>query len=297
MQTPELSIVVPAYNEKDAIVPTMEAILDVFENAGVRVEIIVVNDGSSDGTGDRLRKYLAGSVRATEKIRLIEHERNKGYGASLKTGIRSASAALIAITDADGTYPNERLPEMLAKLRTDDFDMVVGRRPFRKLPLLTKPAKWAITSLANFLTGENIKDINSGLRIFRKEIAERFFGIISDGFSFTTTITLSMMTNGYRVHYFDIDYLKREGKSKIRPIKDTLNFIQLIIRTVMYFDPLKVFVPLSLLLFIAGAALLIGGMFMGKMFDISFVILSAAAFQMLGIGMIADLIVKTKKGI
>ncbi len=290
MDTKELSVVIPAYNEKNAIIPTIEAVLATLSTAGIAAEVVVVDDGSKDGTGELIAAYLA--ERGAMDARLVRHERNRGYGASLKDGIRAAAAPVIAITDADGTYPNERIPEMYRLYVQDQLDMVVGARPFKKLPTITKPAKWAITRLAEYLTGERIKDLNSGLRIFKKEIAMQYFNIISDGFSFTTTITLSMMTNGFRVRYFDIDYLKREGKSKIKPIKDTLNFIQLIIRTVLYFDPLKVFVPLSMSLFLLGLAIFLAGLPFGKMYDTTFVVLFVGAVQTLSIGMIADVVEK-----
>jgi glycosyltransferase involved in cell wall biosynthesis len=292
MKEIQLSVVIPAYNEKNGVVPTLREVLSLLGEGGLAAEIVVVDDGSTDGTGERIEAFLAEDAAARDAVKLVRHKKNRGYGASLKTGINAASAPLIVITDADGTYPNARIPDLYRVLQEESFDMVVGRRPFKKLPLLTKPAKWFITSLANYLTGEKIKDLNSGLRIFKKEIAQKYFPIISDGFSFTTTITLAMLTNGYAVKYVDIDYLKREGKSKIKPIKDTLNFIQLIIKTVMYFDPLKVFVPLSLALLLLGLAIFLIGLPFGKFYDTTFVILFVGAVQTLSIGMIADLVDK-----
>jgi hypothetical protein len=172
--------------------------------------------------------------------------------------------------------------------------MVVGQRSFKKLPTLTKPAKWFLSKLANFLAGEKIPDINSGLRIFKKETAKKFFPIICDGFSFTTTITLAMYTNDYMVKYIPIEYNKREGKSKIKPIRDTLNFIQLIVRTVMYFNPLKIFLPLSLILLITSITLFVlprvGVIETSHNDTIS--ILFVGAVQVFATGLIADLIDK-----
>jgi len=173
--------------------------------------------------------------------------------------------------------------------------MVVGQRAFRKLPLITRPAKWFITWLANFLVGERIRDINSGFRIFRKDLALKFFPIICDGFSFTTTITLAMMTNNYRIAYLPIEYMKREGKSKIKPIRDTLNFIQLIIRTVLYFNPLKVFLPLSIAMFAVCVVIyVIGkmGYFFEKVPTQIIIILFVSGVQILVTGMLADLVDK-----
>ena len=172
--------------------------------------------------------------------------------------------------------------------------MVVGQRSFKKLPTLTKPAKWFISKLANFLVDDNIKDINSGLRIFKKEIAIKFFPIICEGFSFTTTITLAMMSNNYAVKYVPIEYYQREGNSKIRPIRDTLNFISLVIRTVMYFNPLKIFIPISLLMFLTSITFFIlgqTGVFEESPND-TITVLFVGGIQVLVTGMIADLIDK-----
>ncbi|MFP4059667.1 MAG: glycosyltransferase family 2 protein [Bacteroidales bacterium] len=281
-----LSIIIPVYNEVGAIEETLSSIKSMMINAGINYEIVVVNDGSTDGTREVLESF--------EGIRLINSDENRGYGASLKKGIRSAKYDNIAITDADGTYPNERIPEMFTFL--GDYDMVVGKRSFKNLPNKTKPAKWFINKLANYLAGFKIPDINSGLRLFKKEIAVKYFNIISDGFSFTTTITLAMLTNNYNVKYIPIDYYKREGKSKIKPIYDTFNFIQMIIRTVMYFNPLKVFVPLAFFLLFISILVLVGSsLWMERVLDATFSILFLSGIQMLAIGMIADLIDKRMK--
>ncbi len=243
-----------------------------------------------DGSGEIIQKYLRKN--RLKNVTLCNHALNRGYGARLKTGISRAKYNNICIPDADATYPNERIPEMLDIYLEGSYDMVVGKRPFKKLPTLTKPAKIFLTSLASYLAGKKIDDINSGLRIFRKEVITKFFNIISDGFSFTTTSTLAMITNGYNIRYIDIDYLKRKGKSKIHPVKDTLNFVQIIIRTVLYFNPLKIFVPLSLFLLFLGIAVFVAGLPSGLKLKTPFVVLFVSSIHMLSIGMIADLIDK-----
>jgi hypothetical protein len=173
--------------------------------------------------------------------------------------------------------------------------MVVGARTGKnvKIPLIRKPAKWFINKLANYLSGMKIPDLNSGLRIMKKSDIERFFHFLPSGFSFTTTITLALLVNNYPVKYFPITYAKREGKSKIRPIKDTLNFIQLIIRTILYFNPLKVFVPLSISLVILALLLLAGSWFyLGKIMDVTFGVIVMTSVMVLAIGLLADLIDK-----
>jgi glycosyltransferase involved in cell wall biosynthesis len=202
-------------------------------------ELIVVNDGSSDGTSGKLREMQL----ADNSLKVIEHDNNRGYGASLKTGIRACRGALVAITDADGTYPNDRLPDLLHAAR--DADMVVGSRTsdnvtYSRLRMIPKVF---LRAYASWIANKNIPDINSGLRVFRREVADKYLGVLPDGFSFTTTITLALLTNNYRVEFLPIDYFERVGNSKIRPIRDTLNFVLLIMRTGMYFAPMRVFFP------------------------------------------------------
>jgi len=236
------SVVVPVYNEEQAITSSIEQLQACLQPVPCDYEIVLVNDGSTDGTRSQLAK-LAG-------IRVVEHERNRGYGAALKTGIRHAAHEWIVITDADGTYPNDRIPELLALAR--EADMVVGARTGAKVEYsrLRSIPKWFLKRFAEWMARRPIPDLNSGLRVFRKAAAERFLNILPDTFSFTTTITLAMLTNNYIVRFEPIDYRHRIGRSKIKPIRDTLRFVQLILRTGMYFAPLRVFLPVAGLFFL-----------------------------------------------
>lgn len=279
----KISLIIPVYNEEKGV----EKVLDDLKILGSSYEIIVVDDGSEDRTSEILGNY--------PDITLLKHDHNAGYGSALKTGIKYATSDLIVITDADSTYPNEVIPQLVEITRDGNLDMVVGARIGQtvKIPVIRRPAKWCINKLANYLCGTKIPDLNSGLRVMKKEILEKYNRFLPDGFSFTTTITLAMITNGHSVKYIPIDYLKRKGKSKIRPIKDTLNFIQLIVRTAMYFNPLKVFIPLSLLLMAFAFTTLIGSwLVLGKVMDVTFGIIMMTSFLVLAIGMLADLIDK-----
>lgn len=290
----ELSVVIPVFNEENAILTTVKDVHSILSATDIAFEMVLVDDGSTDDTRNCLDRYLKKHPELSANVSVVHHERNRGYGASLKTGIRRTRYTTVAITDADSTYPNERLPDLFGEYIRGSYDMVVGQRSFKKLPTLTKPAKWFISRLANFLVDDNIKDINSGLRIFNKEIAIKFFPIICEGFSFTTTITLAMMSNHYAVKYVPIEYRKREGKSKIKPIRDTLNFIALVIRTVMYFNPLKIFIPISLLMFLTSITFFIlgqAGVFEESPND-TITVLFVGGIQVLVTGMIADLIDK-----
>ncbi len=284
-----LSIVIPAFNEADGIGPVLRELAATLAASGIEHEILVVDDGSTDATGEVLAEVAAD----LPVVRPLAHKRNRGYGASLKTGIHAASADVVAITDADGTYPNERLPELYLKLVDEDLSMVVGARTGDNvhIPLIRRPAKKALNILANYVAGTKIPDLNSGLRVFRRHQAIACFNLISDGFSFTTTITLSFHAKHHPVVFVPIDYHKRTGTSKIRPIVDTFNFVVLILRTAMFFEPLRVFVPVAGGLALAG---LTWGAWQVARLDTGLgqmpVLLLVAALQILLVGLLADMI-------
>ena len=237
----QVSIIIPAYNEELRIGEVLNNLLNDIKLWNFECEIIVVDDGSIDKTSEILEKY---------DVKLIRHEQNKGYGASLKTGIHFAKYDIIAIADADGTYPINKIPELINFI--DEYDMVVGARKYIELPLITRPAKWILNKYANYLVEYKIPDLNSGLRVFKKNVYSKFKRLLPNGFSFTTTITLALLSNDYPVKYVPIDYFKRAGKSKIKPISDTINFFSLITRTSLYFNPLRVFAPIAFLLLFLG---------------------------------------------
>ncbi len=237
------SVIVPCYNEVEGILGTIRSLHRHLADAGA-YEIIVVDDGSTDESA----ALVAAESERDPRVRLVAHDRNRGYGASLKTGLRRARAELIAITDADGTYPLDRLPALVTA--AESADMVVGARTAADVeyPLIRKLPKAVLTWYASWMANQRIPDLNSGLRVFRRQIAERYLSVLPDGFSFTTTITLAMLTHHYDVRFEPIGYLRRIGRSKIRPIRDTLNFLQLIFRTAVYFAPLRAFTPVLLVL-------------------------------------------------
>ena len=237
-----VSVVIPAFNEAAHVADQIRAVRDVMELTGWEFEIIVVDDGSADATARRA---------ADAGVRVLRHKRNRGYGASLKQGVAAARYDWILITDADGTYPASAIPKLLAV--ASENDMVVGARTGEsvKIPLVRKPAKWFLGRLASYLAGRNLPDLNSGLRLMRKDLIARYVHLLPSGFSFTTTITLASVCNEHNVEYIKIDYLKRLGESKIRP-RHAYDFLLLILRTIVFFNPLKVFLPAGALLFLLG---------------------------------------------
>jgi len=281
-----LSVLIPAYNEEESIAGTVEAIRQ-YASCVRNLEIIVINDGSKDKTGEIAR---------TLPVTLIEHEINTGYGSGLKDGLQAAKYEFIMIADADGTYPLEDTPRLLEDVA--QYAMVVGARTGAvvQVPTLRKPGKWIITRLAEYLSQRKIPDLNSGFRIFRKDVALRFLTLYPDGFSFTTTITLAMLTNHYKVKFVPINYHRRVGKSSIKPIRDFTNFTILIIRICAYFKPLNVFVPPALVLILLGivkGAIDYFGWFHssgGGHLGLLSIVLALTGVQMLFIGLLADLI-------
>ena len=278
-----LSVIVPVYNEEEAICNVLCQIQAVLELAGLPFEILVVDDGSTDNSS---------GVVESAGVTLLRHPYNKGYGAALKTGIRRAQFETIAIIDADGTYPPESLLALLEHWGCND--MVVGARVGvdAAIPRSRRPAKWVLNQVANYLVGVKIPDLNSGLRVFKKSIALQFLKILPSGFSFTTTITLAMLNHDYLVEYVPIQYLPRVGRSKIRPIRDTLNFLSLILRAVMYYAPLKVFVPVSLLFLVPGFAKTLADTIGHQMVTKSDLLLLVTGSIIGMLGLLADLIDK-----
>jgi len=283
-----VSVVVPAYNEEHSIKNVLEKILAVLEEEKRPNEVIVVDDGSCDETVGQISKLLP-------RVQLLRHEKNRGYGASLKTAIRQTRYPVVVMTDADGTYPFEELPRLLDCLA--DADMVVGARTGGKvaIPFVRRPAKWLLSVLANRLSGVTIPDLNSGFRVFLKEVITHYFHILPNRFSFTTTLTLAMLADGYRVRYVPIDYHKREGQSKIKPF-DAIGFFILILRTITYFNPLRIFAPIFLLLLLLAIGKSAYDIFwLGNITDTS-TLLWLMSLQVLLIGLVADLVVKRDRG-
>lgn len=279
-----VSIIIPTYNEEASIGKVVDDVESTLSQLSCKYEIIVVNDGSRDQTGEILKG---------KPVKILQHMYNQGYGASIKHGLSQAQYEYILILDADGTYPEDAIPKLLKE--SDRYDMVVGARTGKEvaIPPLRKFPKWVIKKLADYLMGMTIPDLNSGLRVFKKAVALKFLNLFPAGFSFTTTITLALLSNNYRVHYIPINYHQRRGKSKFRPFQDTFNLITLIVRTSLYFNPLKIFIPFSLILFLLAVLVFIySKFFTPQVMDITIIVIIMAAVQILALGLIADLVDK-----
>jgi glycosyltransferase involved in cell wall biosynthesis len=291
-----VSVVIPAYNEEAAVREQVDNVRRVLNSHAVVHEIVVVDDGSQDRTVEEAIKSQA---------RVLRHPANRGYGASLKTGILAAKYDTIVITDADGTYPAEEIPSLVAKLET--ADMVVGARTGAEvhIPFIRKPAKKILGWLAARISGQRIPDLNSGLRAFRRECVKQYFSILSNRFSFTTTVTMALLADDYLIAYHKINYYQRVGKSKIAP-RNFLDFVILVIRMAMLFQPLRVFIPFVFVVALLGliklgwdiwASFLKHGwlgiaLLSEPVVSTSAVLLLLGSFQLLLIGMVADGVIR-----
>lgn len=278
-----LTVIIPAFNEERAVGEVVQKVRRTLKKFKILHEIWVVDDGSRDQTA-RLAK-AAGA-------QLVSMGENRGYGASIKAGMRQAKYNLIAILDADGTYAPEELPVLVALMQ--NADMAVGARikPGAAISSLRRFPKWLLGKWANYLAERKIPDLNSGLRVFKKNIASRYEGLFPNGFSFTTTITLALECHGYIVKYHPVSYAARVGSSKIRPFQDTINFFSLVLRVVMYFKPLKIFIPLSAIILLAGLAEVLACAGRGEPLNLVSLFLMVAALQTAALGLLADLLVK-----
>jgi glycosyltransferase involved in cell wall biosynthesis len=251
-----ISIVIPAFNERDAIGTTVSSVRATLAAAGYsKFEVVVVDDGSTDNTGE---------IAAAAGAKVLRNVENIGYGFSLKRGISSAEYDTIIISDADGTYPIERMPELLSRFQ-EGWDMVVGARTgghYRE-SALKAPLRKILQSLVEFTAGRKIPDPNSGLRVFSRSAIMPFFPHLSDGFSFTTSGTLAYMLKKRSVLYVNIDYHKRVGQTKVRLLHDSLRTMQYIVSAIVYYNPLKLFIVLSALLGVPGIFGLLVGLFFG----------------------------------
>ena len=238
----QLSIIIPAYNEEKIIAETIEGLKKELAKLNLDYEIIVVNDASTDKTKEVLERI--------EGIKLFNHPINKGYGASLKSGIEKAQFDNLLFFDADGQHKAEHIPELIKHI--DDFDMVAGARIGYKGPFIRQPGKKILLWLANYLSKQKIPDLNCGLRIVKKEPILRFVHLLCDGLSFSTTTTLLFLSEGLPIKYVPITINKRRGgKSVVKP-KHALDTFIVILRAILLSSPLRVFLPVSGLLIAIG---------------------------------------------
>lgn len=271
----KVTILIPAFNESRAIGFVIEHIQTICSD--VVQEVIVVDDGSRDETGCIAKKAGAN---------VICHKQNLGYGAALKTGIRHAKTEFVLTMDADGQHQAEdvlRLWEL-----AEDCDMVVGQRiSLLHSPLWRMPGKWLLWSMANYLTRRKIPDLNSGLRLIRREVVLRYLHLCPSGFSFSTTITMALLSRGYSVAYVPIQAKKRVGKSTVS-VATGFDTIILILRIAALFNPLRVFIPISLLIGLVGLIWGIPFALAGRGVSVGSMLAIVTAILLFGLGLLCD---------
>jgi len=244
---PYVTIILPCYNEEGHVVAEIERISAAMDDSGYSYELVCVNDASTDDTLAKL--YEAAARFPTMEV--VNFHRNSGSGTVRRIGTQRARGEIVVWTDADMTYPNERIPELVQILEKDPtIDQVVGARTSEQgtYKMLRVPAKWFIRKFAERLTGAKIPDLNSGLRAFRREVSLPYLRLLPAGFSCVTTITMSFLANNHEMYFLPIDYAKRAGKSKFKFGKDAYRYILQVLRMTMYFNPLKALMPLALTL-------------------------------------------------
>lgn len=288
----DVSVVLPVYNEVGHLAEEIDRIIRGLEQSQYSFEIIAVDDCSTDGSRDALQQIGAQEPRVT----VILHQRNLGSGGARRTGTRRATGRVVVWTDVDMTYPNDTIPALVDAL--GEHDQIVGARTSEEgsAKALRVPAKWLIRRLAQYLAQTPIPDLNSGFRAFRRDRGNRYLDRLPNGFSCVTTMTMSFLSDGLSVTYVPIAYGARRGSSKFHWYRDTRKYLLQVVRMMLSYEPLRVFMPLGVTLLSFG---------FGKMlFDIitkdfriatNTLLVLFAAFQVIAIGLLADLVVRVTK--
>jgi glycosyltransferase involved in cell wall biosynthesis len=284
----DVSIVLPVHNEAGHLADELDRITRSMDESPYSWEVIVVDDGSTDGSAE----IAAGR----DGVRVLRSPRNRGAGTARRIGTEAARGRVVVWSDADMTYPNDQIPALVKELGSGDH--IVGARTSEQgtVRILRVPAKWLIRRLAAYLTRTPIPDLNSGFRAFRRDVALQYTHQLPAGFSCVTTITMAFLMNGYSVTYTPIEYRPRAGTSKFHWLGDTRRYVLQVIRMILSYDPLRVVLPVATLL---------GVVFVAKLgydlFDKDFrpaantLLLGFLLLQVLVIGLLADLVVRATR--
>jgi glycosyltransferase involved in cell wall biosynthesis len=272
---PTVTIVIPAFNEAQSLGAVLS---DLRATCGALAPaIIVVDDGSEDETA---------GVAAQHGVTVVRHPRNLGYGAALKTGIRHASTDFVVTMDADGQHDGALVSALWE--RRHESDMVVGaRRGLLHSRAWRMPGKWLLVMMARYLSRQPIPDLNSGLRLYRREVLQKYVHLCPSGFSFTTTITLALLSRGWRVHYVPITVRQRRGNSTVS-VRTGLETMVLVIRVISLFHPLRVFVPAALAIGTMGLVWGIPIALMGRGVSVGSMLALVTAVILFALGLLCD---------
>ncbi|HVX44663.1 MAG TPA: glycosyltransferase family 2 protein [Mycobacteriales bacterium] len=292
--TLDVTVVLPCYNEQDHVIAELERITAAMDASDFSYELLVIDDKSTDHTLQVLEEALP----RFPKMRLMPFRRNGGSGTARRIGTNEAYGRIVVWTDADMTYPNDRIPEFVQYLVDNPgVDQVVGARTSEEgtYKFLRVPAKWIIRKIAEHLSATKIPDLNSGLRAFRRDVSLPYLRLLPPGFSCVTTITLSFLSNQHAIDYLPIHYAKRAGSSKFHFVKDAYRYILQVLRMVMYFNPIKVLMPLALVLLGIGV---IKGIVDVSRYDFhvttNAVLIFVTGLIIAAVALLADLIVRSR---
>ena len=292
--TLDVTIVLPCYNEQDHVLSELERIAAAMDASAFSYEILAIDDKSTDDT----LRVLTEAQSQFPHLRVMAFQRNGGSGTARRIGTADAHGRIVVWTDADMTYPNERIPQFVQYLiDRPHVDQVVGARTSEQgtHKLLRVPAKWLIRKLAERLSSTKIPDLNSGLRAFKRDVSLPYLRLLPPGFSCVTTITLSFLSNQHTVDYLPIEYAKRAGRSKFHFISDAYRYILQVLRMIMYFNPIKVLMPIALWLFGIGVVKAIVDLIRFPLQIATSTLLLIVAGLIVGaIALLADLIVRSR---
>ena len=234
-----LSIIIPAKNEAQNLTALLQQLVTSMPEA----EILLIDDGSTDETAVLAKQ--AG-------VKVISHPYSMGNGAAIKTGARHATGDVLVFMDADGQHKPDDIPRLLEKLN-EGFDMVVGARHIdTHASLIRRLGNTFYNRFASLMTGHTIEDLTSGFRAARAIQFRKFLYLLPNGFSYPTTSTMAFFRSGFPVAYIPIQAGKREGKSHIKLFKDGSRFFLIILKIGALFSPMRLFLPISIGLFITG---------------------------------------------
>ena len=295
-ESPYVTIVLPVFNEVGHVEEEIARITAAMDASGYTYDLDVYDDGSVDGSRELLDRLVASG--RYPRMRYIARHRNGGSGTVRRIGTQHARGQIVAWTDADMSYPNDRLPEFIDELARDrSIDQVVGARTSEagSYRLIRVPAKWIIRRIAAYLTATSIPDLNSGLRVFRRDVAQPYLRLLPAGFSCVTTLTVSFLANGHEISYVPIEYATRAGRSKFHFIRDAYQYLLQVLRMVMYFNPLKVLMPIALWIIAAGGVKMVTDVVrFGWRVPGSTVLILLIGLQIGALALLGDLVVRSR---
>ncbi|NYG07665.1 glycosyltransferase involved in cell wall biosynthesis [Phycicoccus badiiscoriae] len=294
---PYVTIVLPCFNEGEHVLQEIDRITAAMNASEFTYEVLCIDDASTDDT----LEVLQDAATRYANIRVMPFRRNGGSGTARRIGTQQAYGEIVVWTDADMTYENERIPDLVRILRDDpSYDQVVGARTTEEgtHKWARIPAKWLIRKIAEQLSNQTIPDLNSGLRAFRREVSLPYLRLLPPGFSCVTTITLAFLSNQHDIKYVPTSYAKRAGVSKFHFVRDAYRYILQVLRMIMYFDPLKVLMPPALWLIVIGVVKAVVDMVRHPFyFPASTVLLIVSGIMIGSLALLSDLVVRSRTGV